>query len=284
MAGDYLPMRLDLDEDPAIIQIAAALDLDELDVVGRLWAVWRWANRQLRDGHAPGVTPKWLDRYTRTPGLAEAMAAVGWLDIDPAGGLAIPNFERWNGKAAKTRLSGAERQAKHRDKSRCRDEKCNAEDVTPPSREPLPQYSTEEKSTGQDKGTDHIQVSWEDRDTQLQIRAIAAEQFRGAPFPEPHELRQDDRRDLLGIAAIHHADIVKPAWLYTRLDALRAAHQTKPISRPVPYLKRALADYWPLYAEKRFGGFHKALYHVCEGIPEEMLRARRPAQEAPPTN
>lgn len=275
MAGDYLPMRLDLDEDPATIQIAAALDLDELDVVGRLWKVWAWGNRQLRDGNAPGVTPAWLDRYTHTPGLAEAMARVGWLDIDQTGGLAIPHFETWNGKAAKTRLSGAERQAKHRNKSRDRDANRNAGNVTPPQPKPLPQDSTEEESTGQDKSTDHIWVSLEDKDTQLQIRAIAAEQFRGAPFPEPHELRQDDRRDLLGIAAIHHAGAVKPAWLYTRLDAMRAAHQANPISRPVPYLKHALADYWPAAAEKRYGGFYKALYHVCEGIPAEMLIARK---------
>jgi len=117
MAGDYLPMRLDLDEDPAVIHIAHALDVDELDVVGRLWKLWAWGNKQLRDGNAPGVTPSWIDRYTRMPGLATAMSGAGWLDISPDG-VAIPNFDRWNSNAAKKRLETNRRVSKHREMKR----------------------------------------------------------------------------------------------------------------------------------------------------------------------
>ena len=35
VAGDWIPMRTDLAEDPAVIAIAAATDLDEFAVVGR---------------------------------------------------------------------------------------------------------------------------------------------------------------------------------------------------------------------------------------------------------
>jgi hypothetical protein len=113
MAGDWIKMRSDLAEDPAVIRMAATLELDEFAVVGRLHAFWSWIDRQSRDGHAIGVTHSWLDRHVQRDGFAAAMVSVGWLQLGN-GGLSIPNFDRHNGETAKTRALAANRKQKQR--------------------------------------------------------------------------------------------------------------------------------------------------------------------------
>jgi hypothetical protein len=75
MAGEWLPMRMDLTDDPAVISMAAALNMDEFAVVGRLHRLWGWANRHLSSGNAPSVTEQWIDRFVSAPGFAAAMLA-----------------------------------------------------------------------------------------------------------------------------------------------------------------------------------------------------------------
>lgn len=142
MAGEWLPLRLDLDEDPAVIKMADRLGLNELDVIGRLWKFWRWANRQLADGYAPGVTGSWIDRHVSTPGFAAAMAEAEWLTITPEG-VQIPDFEEWNSQGAKVRLLTAKRMRKTRSKS----DGPRATDVTPPASQERHQRRGEESNT-----------------------------------------------------------------------------------------------------------------------------------------
>jgi hypothetical protein len=113
MAGDWIKMRCNLDTDPAVFQMAAALDMDELAVVGRLWKVWTWADQHVADCHAISVTCSVLDRITTTPGFAEAMRKVGWLE-GRDGALSFPRFDRHNGQTAKNRALATNRQAKKR--------------------------------------------------------------------------------------------------------------------------------------------------------------------------
>jgi hypothetical protein len=102
VAGDWIKMRCNLDTDPAVFQIAAALEMDELAVVGRLWRVWAWADQHCADCNAVSVTRNVLDRITSTPGFADAMQKVGWLEgLD--GALSFPHFDRHNGQTAKKR-------------------------------------------------------------------------------------------------------------------------------------------------------------------------------------
>jgi len=102
MAGDWIKMRCNLDTDPAVFQMAAALEMDELAVVGRLWKVWAWADQHIADCNAVSVTTNVLDRITTTPGFAEAMRKVGWLE-GREGALSFPHFDRHNGQTAKKR-------------------------------------------------------------------------------------------------------------------------------------------------------------------------------------
>ncbi len=137
MAGDWIKMRADLDEDPAVIGIAILLGMDEDHVVGKLWKLWRWANLQTIDGNAVGVTETWIDRYICVTGFASAMCKVGWLVIN-ADGFSIPKFDRHNSESAKERALTLARVSKHRAKKR------NAETVT----KPLP-----EKRRGEDNSS-----------------------------------------------------------------------------------------------------------------------------------
>jgi hypothetical protein len=113
MAGDWIKMRADLAEDPAVIAIGAKLGMDEFSVVGRLQCLWSWADGQSRDGHASGVTQQWVDRKVQRDGFAQAMCDVGWLSVDNSG-ITIPNFDHHNGDTAKTRALGTKRKQKER--------------------------------------------------------------------------------------------------------------------------------------------------------------------------
>ena len=130
-------MRMDLADDPAVIGISTATELDGFAVVGRLHKLWSWADRQSRDGHAPSVTEMWIDRYVERDGFAQAMVNVGWLEFKN-GGVLFPNFDRHNGQNAKKRVLAAARQRNarvtqtsrsERDKRVTREEK--RRDITP---------------------------------------------------------------------------------------------------------------------------------------------------------
>jgi hypothetical protein len=115
MAGDWIPMRVDLLDDPAVIAIAAAVGLDEYAVAGRLLKLWSWANRHLKDGHAC-VPDKWVDDYLDTAGFAAAMLDAGWLRTRSGGGLEFTSFDRWNSNGAKIRLGETLRKRAFREK------------------------------------------------------------------------------------------------------------------------------------------------------------------------
>ncbi len=116
MAGDWIKMRTDLAEDPAVIDIAEVLGIDEDTVVGKLHRLWSWADSQSRDGHTNGVTQKWIDKKLHCEGFAKAMVSVQWLVIENCG-ISFPNFDRHNGETAKVRATATKRKQKQRNTS-----------------------------------------------------------------------------------------------------------------------------------------------------------------------
>ena len=116
MAGDWIKLRCNLIHDPAVIAISEATGIDPFGVVGRLHALWSWADQQLRNSNG-GVTPmSWIDNYVCAPGFAEAMVAAGWLEKNGRS-FSLPNWERHNGTPAKIRALGAKRQAEFRQRT-----------------------------------------------------------------------------------------------------------------------------------------------------------------------
>jgi hypothetical protein len=141
MAGDWIKLRHDLPEDPAVISIAAALGIEEDCVVGKLHRFWSWADRQTVDGNATSVTVAWLDRYVGVAGFAQALVEVGWLTTTSEG-LRVPKFEKHISESAKRRALGARRAAKCRNgpgvtKSAPREEKRREEKKEEPPKSPF---------------------------------------------------------------------------------------------------------------------------------------------------
>jgi hypothetical protein len=113
--ANWIKMRIDLADDPAVIAMAARLNLDEDMIVGKLHRLWSWFDQHTMNGNAIGVTATWVDRRVNCQGFSEAMISVGWLD-ETADGLQLPNFERHNGETAKARALTANRVAKSKTK------------------------------------------------------------------------------------------------------------------------------------------------------------------------
>lgn len=233
MAGDYLPMRLDLRDDPAVIQMAADLEMDEQDVVGRLHTTWSWFNAHTADGHAT-VTQNWLDRHTSTPGWAAAMSSAGWLTVDDDGFLSVPKYDSWNSEAAKKRLQAAERKRKQRakeaetsDKSGVSQE-CHASVVTKTGL----QNRTGQDTTGQDTTpygkTDH-KCSWKGRAVEIsQLKDWCKETFGNLHAGRSKRSLGSDPRTLellMRIGVLRLCDAVSDAFVQDGCEGLRTVER-----------------------------------------------------------
>lgn len=150
MAGDWIKMRVDLRDDPAVFAMSDALDISELHVIGSLFCFWAWADKHAVDGRVDGASPRLVDKVSMTPGFADAMTQVGWLQFDERG-LVIPNFERHNGESAKERNLKNARQARWRAK---KDAHVDATPSTETSTDP----STREEKRREEKKEREIQV------------------------------------------------------------------------------------------------------------------------------
>jgi len=152
MSGDWIKMRDDLTEDPAVVSIGEATALDEFAVVGRLHALWSWAGKHSVDGNAVSVTPQWIDRKVGCVGFAAAMIEARWLESDGKT-VTFPRFDRHNGETAKKRAVTNKRVAEHREVKRSSNADVNADSVTDVThaalQKALPEKRREEKKEDQ---------------------------------------------------------------------------------------------------------------------------------------
>jgi hypothetical protein len=139
MAGDWIPMRIDLAEDPAVISMAEELSVHETHVVGMLHKAWSWANKHTTDGHARSVTGNWLDTYIGVTGFSRAMENANWLDAK--NGLTFPDFDNYNSNGAKQRLLTTKRKKAQRERDK---------GVTQPSRPERDQRREENRTEKKD--------------------------------------------------------------------------------------------------------------------------------------
>jgi hypothetical protein len=129
MAGDWIKFDTSTSDKPEVWAIASQLSIDPDAVVGKLLRVWAWFDEQTENGKArgnadgnaisvttsvtPSVTKALLDRRVGVTGFCDAMIQSGWMSEDD-GALGIPNFDRHNGKTAKSRCLTAKRVANHK--------------------------------------------------------------------------------------------------------------------------------------------------------------------------
>lgn len=122
MAADWIQMRMDLAEDPAVIAMSDRLGLDEFSIVGRLHRLWSWASAHTKDGRA-NVTEKFIDKVVTHSGFAHAMQDVGWLEITESH-VVFVRWNRHNSKSAKQRAMDARRKKRVRKMSGSQPDKC----------------------------------------------------------------------------------------------------------------------------------------------------------------
>jgi hypothetical protein len=125
MAGDWLKMREDLYEDPAVLQIAAKLGTRPEHVVGYCHRFWSWVSRNVspdeRDkcpaGCVTGVPIVSVENVLNLPGFLGHLVDVGWLEYETDGEthlIRVPKFDRHLSKSAKKRAIDAEKKRNQR--------------------------------------------------------------------------------------------------------------------------------------------------------------------------
>lgn len=184
MAGDWIPMRLDLAEDPAVLEMADILGEPEEYVVGCLHKIWSWASRQCHCGTVTGVTVMSLSRAVKLPKAVDAMVKVGWL-IDGTGEdgrpfITFPKWENWLSKSAKARINNAINQRNSRSAK-------STAVISDPK--PEPKTVTGMSSKDSDKTV-----------TTVQERTVEEKEFT-------HTLSPDDPNQLIG------KDVLVPSYL-----------------------------------------------------------------------
>jgi len=227
MAGDWIKMRVDLADDPAVIGIAAALEIEEDLVVGKLHRLWSWADRQTVDGNAPSVTRAWLDRYLSAPGFADALSAAGWLVVTP-GGIQLPDFAKHNGQTGKQRALTAKRAAKSRSRN------SNACSVTKSA--PREEKRREEKS-------DYDLKDSSLKEAQENHLSLALRRFAGGAVPmvSRGDLNDDQIHTMIASAALADWGLVSEHAIAGACEGVRRRAGGPP-KDPVAYFVRSVTN------------------------------------------
>ena len=197
-------MRLALLREPEVRGISKATGLDPFAVVGRLYAIWSYTDEVTKDGRIEHTERADIDEIVGHEGFADAMVSVKWL-TEKGGCVIIPNFDRHNGKSAKSRDLASKRVAKHRSEKRS----CNGASVTsnagPVTVDRIPEKRREEKST-------HIQESASESDGLVPHKGIRVNPYEvsdkildGAGWPKGID-RRSNARNLVAHALLALAD------------------------------------------------------------------------------
>ena len=104
MAGDWIPISVDLPGKPEVAMLSRILGKSTDECLGMLIRFWIWCQAHTDDGNLPGMDTAMLTAVSHVPErFFGALQRVGWLEVTDSGCF-IPNFERWFAGAAKRRL------------------------------------------------------------------------------------------------------------------------------------------------------------------------------------
>jgi len=118
---NWIKFATSTSDKPEVWSIASILNIDPDAVVGKLLRIWAWFDEHTESGNAkgnaagnaPSVTKSLLDRKVGVTGFCDACISAGWMS-ESENEISLPNFERHNGKTAKTRVLTAQRVANHK--------------------------------------------------------------------------------------------------------------------------------------------------------------------------
>ena len=130
MAGDWIKVEKSTPYKPEVLRLSGLLSIHPAHAFGLCFRFWSWADDQLTNGHALGVTEITLDSVIGHAGFTSALINVGWLQVR-SGSLVVPHFDRHLSDSAKNRALSGERKKNQRssvsrserDKSVTREEK-----------------------------------------------------------------------------------------------------------------------------------------------------------------
>ncbi len=215
MAGDWIALRVDLADDPAIARLLERFEgrlVDADHVVGKLARLWSWADQQTVDGSAAGVTTRFLDDKIGLSGFCQALAELRphpWLEIS-AEGIRFPDFARWQGETAKARMLATKRKQRQRSRG---ERDTTADPVTTMSRRERDMSVTK---TGPPDRTGHIQeINQPDPDSGAGAREEAVRPGPARPGSNgsrPLRKGPERRNEILALMS-HEPQPQGPAWV-----------------------------------------------------------------------
>jgi len=169
MAGDYIMLDHDLPDKPEVSAIFEATGVEIATICGRMFILWKLADRLTEDGIMRGMGINSLcAKCGGDKSFWEAVAAAGWIELRE-NAVAIPRFKKRFGKSARERMLASRRKQEQRCKdSECHDEAGHDRDnsvttsVQTPNPEPEPEpVSVPELKTGTGRAGVFVDVTVE---------------------------------------------------------------------------------------------------------------------------
>ena len=117
MAGEWIAYDLALPQKPEVQELIDTTGLPVQDVVFNLLNLWGWASMHCADGTARMTLPRLVRTCGATEEFWNAVASVGWLEIDETvATVAVPGWDRRFSQAAKSRIQHRDRAAEQNDR------------------------------------------------------------------------------------------------------------------------------------------------------------------------
>lgn len=113
MSG-WIKMQYGLWDNPKVVRIMSACEVDQPRVIGACFRLWSLADQYTQDGRLDGYDAAVIDVTVGVDGFAAAMEGVGWLVIE-AQTVIVPRFEKHHGTGAKRRALDAKRKKSGRE-------------------------------------------------------------------------------------------------------------------------------------------------------------------------
>ena len=112
---DWIKVETNTPEKPEIKKLARDCRVDNATAFLAWFRLWRYLDATTDDGLIPHLTMDDCDDEARLPGIGQVMADVHWIEFTDAGAL-VMNWDRHNGRSAKSRALHAVKQAEYRKK------------------------------------------------------------------------------------------------------------------------------------------------------------------------